>query len=225
MPTIKRIVCLANSRKRGGRCIAGKELRPDGTAGAWLRPVSDRADEEASPQERCYANGADPQVLDIIDIPLLRQHPKTYQQENWLLDPNRRWNNMGRATWDDLDAMADLDAPLWVNGHTTRDGQNDRIPLGDTTAIDNSLRLIKVATLTVTVTEPLRPSADFPVLRGSFSYGADEYRFRITDPVSESGSVNLRFGDYPVGERYLVISLGEPYEGYAYKLIATIIRP
>ena len=38
--TVKRIVCLANSRKRGGRCVAGKELLADGRAGGWIRPVS-----------------------------------------------------------------------------------------------------------------------------------------------------------------------------------------
>ena len=31
--TVKRIVCLANSRKLSGRCIAGKELLQDGRAG------------------------------------------------------------------------------------------------------------------------------------------------------------------------------------------------
>lgn len=223
--TVKRIVCLANSRKRGGRCVAGKELRPDGRAGGWLRPVSARDDEEVSPRERCYADGGDPQVLDVIDVPLLSPRPKTYQRENWLLDPNHRWAKVGQATWNDLRSMTDRDEPLWINGHSTRVGQNDRIPLAETAAISNSLRLIKVEALTVTVSEPSRPSADFPMLRGSFNYLGDEYRFRITDPESESGSLNLSYGDYSVGERYLVVSLGEPFEGHAYKLIATIIKP
>ena len=225
LPTVKRIVCLANSRKRGGRCVAGKVLRLDGHASDWLRPVSARDDEEVSPRERCYADGADPQVLDVIDVPLLNPRPKTYQQENWLLDANRHWAKVGRATWNDLPAMTDRDEPLWINGHSTRGGQNDRVPLAETAGIDNSLRLIRVDALTVTISEPARPSADFPILRGSFNYFGDEYRFRITDPESESGSLNLPYGDYPVGERYLVVSLGEPFEGHAYKLIATIIKP
>ena len=224
-PTIKRIVCLANSRKRGGRCVAGKELRSDGRAGGWIRPVSAREDEEVSPQERCYADGEDPQVLDVIDVPLLSPRPKTYQQENWLLDPNRRWARVGRATWNDLLDMTDRDASLWINGHSTRGGYNDRVPLAETTAIKNSLRLIRVDTLTVTVSEPSRPSADFPILRGSFRYQGDDYCFRITDPQSESGALNLPCGEYRVGERYLTVSLGEPFEGHAYKLIATIIKP
>ena len=43
---VKRIVCLANSRKLGGRCIAGKELLADGVSGSWIRPVSHREFEE-----------------------------------------------------------------------------------------------------------------------------------------------------------------------------------
>ena len=35
---IKRIVCLANSRKEGDRCIAGIELTEDGSPGGWCVP-------------------------------------------------------------------------------------------------------------------------------------------------------------------------------------------
>lgn len=223
--TVKRIVCLANSRKRGGRCVAGKELLSDDCVGGWIRPVSARHDEEVSPQERCYPDGGDPQILDVIEVPLLDPRPKTYQRENWLLDPNQQWTKAGQVTWDDLSTMIDRDEPLWINGHSTPSGRDDRVPIDTATGLDNSLRLIRVDALTVSVSEPLRPSADFPILRGSFNYHGDDYCFRITDPESESGSVELAYGEYAVGERYLTVSLGEPFEGHAYKLIATIIRP
>lgn len=50
---IKRLVCLANSRKSGGRCIAGRELLA-GNVGEWIRPVSGREHEEVSARERKY---------------------------------------------------------------------------------------------------------------------------------------------------------------------------
>ena len=64
------IVCLANSRKMSGRCIPGKELMADGRPGGWVRPVSDRENEEcrkmnASTRHRI---GSDPHVLDVIDV-------------------------------------------------------------------------------------------------------------------------------------------------------------
>ena len=97
MPIVKRIACLANSRKLGGRCVAGKEwLR--GKAGPWVRPVSDRPDQDVSECERQYPDGSDPRVLDVIDVPLLKPRPKACQTENWLLDPNAYWEPAGRIT-------------------------------------------------------------------------------------------------------------------------------
>ena len=223
--TVKRIVCLANSRKMAGRCVAGKEISRDGHPGSWIRPVSNRANESISERERCYADGNDPELLDIIEVPLISAKPKDYQRENWLLDPSRQWRKVGRLSWDDLPSLTDPEAALWTNGFTSRGGENDQVPVDVVAGHDTSLRLVRVEDLTVIVSEPSRPSANFPILRGRFSHCNETYCFRITDPVSENGSINLPYAEYPVGERYLTVSLGEPFEGHAYKLIAAIIRP
>ena len=225
MLTVKRIVCLANSRKMAGRCVAGKELAEDGHRGNWIRPVSNRENESISERERCYADGNDPELLDLIEVPLLNPRPKGYQQENWLLNASRQWRKVGRLSSDDLPQLADPEAPLWANGFTSRGGENDQVPADVAAAHNTSLRLVKVSDLTVIVSEPSRPSANYPILRGRFTYCGDTYCLRITDPVSENGSVNFPYREYPVGERYLTISLGEAFEGNAYKLIAAIIRP
>jgi len=52
------IVCLANSRKISGRCIAGKKISEN----KWMRPVSNRESEEISEEERRYENGQMPQA-------------------------------------------------------------------------------------------------------------------------------------------------------------------
>jgi hypothetical protein len=83
---IKRLVCLANSRKLHGRCIAGREL-VSGTPGQWIRPVSDREHEEVSEVERRYENGSDPRMLDIIDVSLIGPRAKSYQPKNSLGEP------------------------------------------------------------------------------------------------------------------------------------------
>ena len=222
---IKRIVCFANSRKMAGRCVAGKEVSDDNLPGGWVRPVSDREHESVSEQERQYSGGNEPQILDIVDVPLLNFHPKDYQQENWRLDPARRWVKVGNITWAELAQFEDAAAPLWINGCSSRNGYNDCVPESDAVSLTDSLRLIRVGGLTVTVSEPSRPSANYPILRGRFNYFGEDYCFRITDPESESGSLSLPYGEYHVGERYLTVSLGEPFEGNAYKLIATIVKP
>src|SRR5690242_4940306 len=75
---VKRMVCLANSYKTGGRCIAGKEVLANGYGG-WLRPISARASAEVWPAESRYENYATPQLLDIIDVPLLNAAAHNHQ--------------------------------------------------------------------------------------------------------------------------------------------------
>ncbi len=87
----------------------------------------------------------------------------------------------------------------------------------------DSLRLIKVERLLVSV-EPPKPDKTPPVLRGSFRYNDVDYRLKITDAGAERRSEGLSCGKYSVGERYLTISLVEPFEGYCSKLIAAIIK-
>jgi hypothetical protein len=96
---IKTLVCLANSRKLSGRCVAGIV---DGGHEEWIRPVSARPNREVSEYERQYEDGSDPRVLDIVSVPLLQPQPYSYQSENWLLDPDYYWKKIGRVGWDKL---------------------------------------------------------------------------------------------------------------------------
>ena len=86
MSTVKRIVCLANARKEGERCLAGKELLPDGRSGAWIRPISDQRDSGALVEhERVYVDRTEPALLDIVNIRVSSAKPESYQRENWVL--------------------------------------------------------------------------------------------------------------------------------------------
>lgn len=224
MATVKRIVCLANSRKQSGRCIAGKEWAT-GYAGAWVRPVSGRPGEEVSEYERQYPDGGDPRVLDIVDVALLEPRPKTYQQENWLLDPEAYWTKVGRLAWSELATLADPAEPLWRNGFQTFHGINDRVPLNEAQTLQDSLRLLRVQGGTLSV---FSPGAAFgnPKRRvlARFRHAGDTYCLRVTDPVFERAFLAKPDGQYPLGDCYLTVSLGEPYDGFCYKLVAAIIE-
>jgi len=153
MSAVKRIVCLANSRKLNGRCIAGKAYGAKG-AGAWIRPVGAREHGEVSEYERQYEDGSDPRVLDIIEVPLLDPQPKDFQQENWLLDPDYYWEKVGEATWPDVCSLEDPAGPLWINGIHTYNGFNDKIPLAQVGGVQSSLRLLRVDSLAISVFKP-----------------------------------------------------------------------
>ncbi|HBY95697.1 MAG TPA: hypothetical protein DEP84_17375 [Chloroflexi bacterium] len=225
MAIIKRIVCLANSRKRSGRCVAGKELsrhRPPG----WIRPVSDREHEEVSEHECRYQDGSIVRVLDIIAVPLLDPRLRDYQQENWLLDPGHYWVKVGRATWSHLPDLADSFAPLWVNGHSTYNGCNDKIPLALAARLTSSLRLVQVDHLMLSVfTSGEAFGTPRRRVQGQFWHDGIEYRLWVTDPTWERAYLRRPDGDYEIGESFLTISLSEPYNDACYKLIAAIIQP
>ncbi len=78
---IVQIVCLANSRKTSGRCIAGKEIDATGKVGCWIRPISARFSHEISEEDRRYPNGETAQILDIIEIPAHNRCRKSISQK------------------------------------------------------------------------------------------------------------------------------------------------
>ena len=222
---VKRIVCLANSRKEGDRCIAGVELLADGRPGGWVRPVSDREDEAINEVERQYADGSEPRVLDVVDVPVREARPRGYQQENWLLDPARRWRKVQRIAPKKLARLADRAGPLWVNGYHTHHGRNDRLPLDRAAALQRSLRLVEVSDLALEVFAPRVASGDFRRrIKGQFTYSGERYRLWVTDPACEEIYLNRPNDRYALGSCFLTVSLGEPYQGHAYKLIAAIVE-
>ena len=224
--TPKRIVCLANSRKLSGRCIAGKEILEDGSPGEWVRPVSDRPNEEVSEYERQYEDGSDPSVLDVVEIPMLKARPKNYQQENWLLDPEYYWDKIACISWDDLGRLSDLPVSLWVNGHSSNNGYNDRVPESIADSLESSLYLIKASRMELDVSQPgLAFGNRKRSVQGRFQYNGTDYWLRVTDPRHDREYLRRPNGSYSLGECFLTISLGDLYRGYAYKLIAAVIRP
>lgn len=223
MPTTKRIVCLANSRKMSGRCVAGREVRPLGP-GTWIRPVSTRPNEEVSEYERQYENGSEPRVLDIVDVPVTRHHPHACQTENWILDPDYYWTFFDRIDWVELQRYVESPPTLWTNGNSTKHGTNDAIFLARANALPNSLVLIHVATLELRVFAPgAAYGNEKRRVQASFSYRGISYALWITDPVIELEYLAQRNGTYEGGEGCLCVSLGEPFQSCRYKLVAAVV--
>ena len=225
METVKSLLCLANSRKLNGRCVAGIELSGSNRRVAWIRPVSAREHEEVSEYERQYEDGSDPQVLDVMNVPLLEARPKNYQQENWLLDPDQYWQKVASSRWRELERLVDPVSPLWIDGYSTYNGRIDRIPLAQATGLTSSLRIIRVDGVRLSVFKPGEAFGN-PKRRvqGGFRYSGTDYQLWITDPRYEREYLTKSDGDYDIGESYLTVSLGEPHNEACYKLIAAIME-
>jgi hypothetical protein len=164
-------------------------------------------------------------VLDIIDVPLVSACPKAPQHENWRIDPDRYWVKVGQMAWDDLAKIVDHPGPLWLDGHSTKRGQNDEIPLVEAQRALSSLRLIRVQKLSLWVG---LHGAGFEGakrrVQGRFRHAGTDYWLWVTDPVYERGYLAKPDGLYQLGECYLSISISEPFGQFCYKLIAAIIE-
>lgn len=230
MPYTKRILCLANSDMGDNRCIAGKELLANGPQlGRWIRLVSSRENPGVG-RERLYIDSTEPCVLDVMDVPVLKEQPINHQQENWLLDTKHRLKKVGRVPANKLKQFTDLTDPiprLWIDGHSSDKGQNDKIPWMDTRRLDRSLCLIKVDRLSFVVSQPgINFGNDEIKVQGAFRYNGTDYRLQITDLIYKEKYQQKGNGRYPIGECFLTVSLpASPYkDDYAYKLIAAVIE-
>lgn len=223
MKYIKTIVCFANSRKTAGRCIAGKEWQ-DGKAGDWVRPVSVRPTHEVSEEERRYEDGRDPHLLDILHVPCDSHHPLPHQCENHVIDPGYYWAKQGKLSWEDIQDWLDNPNTLWGLGQGSYAGLNNRVAIAQEDG--RSLYLISVERLRLLVG---RKAPEYPdskrAVRGEFIYRGANYRMDVTDPVVERNYLSQADGQYEILHPVLCISLGDPYQGYFYKLIAAVLYP
>jgi hypothetical protein len=219
----KRIVCLANSIKEGGRCVAGKEVKGSGAYGGWIRPIGGRESDELSISECDLGAGSQPKLLDVIDVPIHGAVPDHHQSENHLIHL-KPWRKVDRITWSELKGMADRPARLWKNEDHTRGGQLDCMSREDAFSFSTSLALIWVPKLVAEVSpDPWKAKTHY---RGSFEYMGDTYKFKITDPIAIESLKGKGEGNHDIKDAFLTISLTLPWEkdnNRCYKLIAAII--
>lgn len=197
----KTIIIFANSVKHQQHCIAGKCIN----TGKWVRPVSTDNGGALSQQQIQYTNKYGRYTtkrLQKINMEFIKPVPLVNQPENFLIS-SKQWEQ--RYSIKDNEIVQWLDSPVSLWGAGGNISYLD-IQLGNI-KIDQSLYLVEVE--------------NFRVFnrRGSFIYNQQEYDLPITDPLFDN-YLNL-------GENcriFLCISLGEPYKGSCYKIIAGIFK-
>ncbi|GHH69910.1 hypothetical protein GCM10018793_03130 [Streptomyces sulfonofaciens] len=170
-------------------------------------------------------SGAEPRVLDVISMRLLRHRPDGFQCENWLLDPTLRWERKGRIGWGDLCRLEQHPRRLWINGSSSSEGMNNQVPASRQDAVSDSLKLIRVDAVKIRVVPPFSQASDQrPVVYAHFYYAGMKYALRVTDPMYEERYRRMGLGCYGLGESFLTISLAKEFREYLYKLVAAIIE-
>jgi Dual OB-containing domain len=225
MPYVKRIVCLANSYKTGGTCIAGKEVLANGYGG-WIRPVSARSTAEVSLSESRYENCSSPKLLDIMDVALLNPAPQHHQTENHVIDTTQRWTKVGELPWEALAQLVDRPPTLWINRDSTSAGTFNCISQAEATTLHDSLTLIRPGNFAIEVATHTWVGGAKRRYAGNFNYKGVYYSLNLTDPVARRAFGTRGEGEYPLTEAYLCVSLTEPYkeDGRCHKLVAAVIH-
>jgi hypothetical protein len=221
----KRIVCLACARRPSGRYVAGRELLESGYGG-WIRPVSARPSGEISLEERCYESGMEPQILDIIDIPMIAAVPHIHQTENHLIDAAYYWTKKGVLPWTDIAHLVERPVSLWENGNSMHHGMNDLMSQTLASHFANSILLIEPYSLNIQVhTEVGMLENPRRRVRADFWYQGTRYNFVVTDPLAEQVFLALDADEHALSDVYLCLSLSESYkgDGYCHKLVESIL--
>ncbi|WP_157384064.1 dual OB domain-containing protein [Burkholderia glumae] len=222
----KRIICLANSRKRGEHCVAGIEVLDGGQLGGWIRPVGSGWEHALRTIEQSYADNTSPQVLDLLDVHLIEHRPDGCQVENWLVDGTRRWVKRGEVERQRLIGAMQPPATLFLNAGSTSAGFNDQIPTAQADVTGCSLLLVHVPQV------ELRVFAHYgrTKCQARFDYNGVHYWIGVTDPVIEAEFQPHGPATYDLGACLLSVSLSAPLVkevdniSYRFKLIAAIIR-
>lgn len=211
-----RFVCLANSFKEGGRCVAGIELdlrnNPTIFSGKpkWIRPVYTTTEHGQIPNHI-----AEPfQILDILEIELTGVKPEGYQSENVTFKANslKKIGNFNRETLINLCENRTL-----IFGNKGKAVSHDSIGY-----LNYSLMLVDVSQFEI-VQVVYDDHLNKPKFRIVFNHNHVRYDLPITDPVflhSYQANKNLLANTKKL---VLTLSLGVVFENWYYKLIAGVI--
>jgi hypothetical protein len=136
------------------------------------------------------------------------------------LDAGYYWEKQDVLPWNQVDSLLDVPSALWSSGESSYAFLNNRV--ADGYQGGKSLYLIAVDELRLLVGAK---STQYPkrIVRGEFTYRGVDYRMAVTDPAIEKAFLDRADGQYVIEDSRLCVSLGDPYQGYFYKLIAAVL--
>lgn len=211
----------------------------------FIRPVSNDDSRALDPSQIAPVGMDHLPLFQIVEVPLQRPFPEGYQTENWLVEPNLPWKLVenqnivpqviedATSSLHSLWTLPDADEENHPNYQSSR-GQRDRIPESEAETLSSSLALISLDNLRI---DRWSPSVDGeePQFRGNFQHNGRYFNLRITDLQIENlwSQLPRPFSKRPfdnnpnvepkhTGPVTLTVSLGLPYRGHIYRLIANV---
>lgn len=214
-------ICLANSYKRGGRCIAGVEIDVDSNnrwnvkrnadgSPKWIRPIAQGTEYGEIPEgEACFLP-----LLSVVQLTNVVPCPQMAHSE----DVNyKRMNIIGRVPSHTavLDKLTDNIHPLLFYS-TDYSISIDTYEHGD-----HSLMMVRPEGLSFRF-DPSKNRAKYFM---TFKYNEITYDFSVTDPYFYQYIEQHPNALDTLSDVYVTLSLGLEYEDRHHKLVAAIIIP
>jgi hypothetical protein len=231
----KTILVLANSIRVRNRCIAGREatlVDSHWRYGPWIRPVSAQGEGAVPLNKSICTDGTQPAVRDVVTIALSAKQDCQHQPENYFIDTSQRWEKVAHIE-PDWTSILEQPADLWLQPNVKK----DRISTSFLNAASGiqSLYLIRPVNLRFiiyTEDDALRGGLH-KQRRAVFDYQNCRYSLPITDPAMDRryftpfpalGQPPRELNPAHPDRCLLVVSLGAPFNGFHYKIVATVIE-
>ncbi|HYG15409.1 MAG TPA: hypothetical protein VEC12_06605 [Bacteroidia bacterium] len=212
---VSRFICLANSLKRGGRCIAGilvneknQPLLENGKP-KWIRPIT-HTDHGELPENLTRHI----KLLDIVEIEITGTPEEVYHQGENVFFKDASLCIKGAFEKENLASFCD-------NRDRIFGGKGKAVAAEDICQLGHSLVMVK--TPVFNFAERCYNDSPKKQVRAVFTYHANEYDLPVTDPVFLSLFKQNKefFNNYK--RVYLCLSLGINWENWHYKLAAGVI--
>ena len=217
----KYFICLANSYKRGGRCIAGVEIvfdnndrwklvRDDDGRPRWIRPIA----------RTIYGEipnflGENIKVFSIVRLTNVVPCPEKAHTENVYYSHIEQYNYAISQDSNLINLLIDTKHQSLF--HNRGRAVSTKMIAG----INYSLMLIHPDKASAYIDENREKSKN----RMRFTYYGTEYDFPITDPTFIDCLKKSADKYTNINDVYLTLSLGLEFEGWHHKLVAGVIIP
>lgn len=221
----KEIVVLAVSSKPPGRCVAGIEILSGGFLGNWVRPINPKTQNGLDINILNNQNYREIKLLDIVSVILQEKNLSVpHQPENFTLIPKKSYETtFFHSGYLDKSVLVDYidDSIEWPLGSHSSGKINNRVSSKNYRLIDRSLYLVKCP---VDIIIEVGNDKKNPDISGSFTVKSVPYKLSITDlEIRKAFSKHEENSIIPIPMAIMCISLGEDFNGHAYKLIASLI--
>jgi len=199
---------LTKSSKYSGYCVAGIDCK----SGNWIRLITEDLQSHGAvgTEDLIYKNGRECQILDIIEVPIIRVVNDVLQPENVLIDTSKYMRFVEKATIEDVLKIHPAEIRENILGN-----KYPYITEGKVGQLGYSLTLVKVNNLLIK--QVANPDGN-PKTKVDFTYRFERYEnISVTDYrfyLVANGTL--------YNEAYLVVSIGTPYKNRYYKFVSAI---